>query len=102
MAVPFGWGGDSQLNYTWVHQETERFWRTASGRPTNAISFVVFAILTDGQGEMPVEIVVLELGTMQEVLRRQRVIELRDQLQQLGVVFGIRDCLFPVPGFYEV
>jgi hypothetical protein len=51
---------------------------------------------------MPVEIVVLELGTMQEVLRRQRVIELRDQLQQLGVVFGIRDCLFPVPGYYEV
>src|SRR5262249_41141228 len=76
--------------------------RQARAFPATEISFVVFAMITDGVGKMPLEVAILQLESMQEVIRRQRMIELKDQLQQVAVRFNIRDCVFPSPGIYEV
>jgi hypothetical protein len=76
--------------------------REAKSFPTDSISFIVFAILTDGAGEMPLAIVISGLDSLEQIYREERRIELTNPLQEIGSRFLIRDCVFPAAGYYEV
>jgi len=65
-------------------------------------SFFVVAWLTDGLGDLKFEVVVKHLDTDDEVARIERQLQLVDRLTDYRFTARIRDCLFPVAGYYEV
>jgi hypothetical protein len=65
-------------------------------------TFYALAWLTDGLGEMPIELLVQRLDTLEPVFRVERKLAFPDPLQELRCLVRIRDCAFPVPGYYEV
>jgi hypothetical protein len=65
-------------------------------------SFHVVAWLADGLGEMPVELVVRRLDSLDEVMRLERRLKFEDRLIDMRFTARIRDCAIPVAGYYEV
>lgn len=76
--------------------------RTVEQLPSEPISFVVFAILTDGQGEVQLEVVVQRLDTLEEISHRTLSFRFADPLKEARCLFRLRDCSFPVAGYYQV
>jgi hypothetical protein len=76
--------------------------RTVEQFPSEPIAFVVFAVLTDGLGEMPLEFVIHRLDTLQEIYRSVLSFRFTNPLQNVRCILRIRDCSFPVPGHYQV
>jgi hypothetical protein len=76
--------------------------RTVRQFPSQPFPFVVFAVLTDGFGKMPLEVAVQRLDNLDESYRRSGQIEFRTPLQQRPCIIRIRDCSFPVAGDYQV
>jgi hypothetical protein len=76
--------------------------RTVDRFPSEAVPFVVFAILSDGQGEMPLDVVVSRLDNLDIVYRRSVQCRFTDPLQAVRCIFRIRDCSFPTSGHYQV
>ncbi|HZZ77607.1 MAG TPA: hypothetical protein VFE62_03755 [Gemmataceae bacterium] len=64
--------------------------------------FYLVAWLADGLGEMPVEIVIRRLDTLDEVYRIERQLRFEDPLKDMRFIARIRDCEIPVAGYYEV
>jgi hypothetical protein len=62
--------------------------------------FNVAAWLTDGLGEMPVEVIVEKLDTLDEVYRRASRVRFDDPLKEKYLLVRIRECVFPVAGQY--
>jgi hypothetical protein len=73
--------------------------RKLSSFPGSA-DFHVVAWLADGLGEMPVEILVERLDTLDEVFRLENRLRFNDPLMDKNFVARIRDCQFPVAGQY--
>ena len=69
--------------------------------PTTA-SFHIVAWLADGLGEMPIEVIVRKLDSKDEVFRLERIMQFDDLLTDMRFTARIRDCPFPVAGYYEV
>ena len=76
-------------------------YRTAERFPRMR-SFTVFAILTDGLGEISLEIALQRLDTLDEVYRRRLAYRFTNPLQEVRFLLRIRDCSFPVLGHYLV
>jgi hypothetical protein len=64
--------------------------------------FTVYARLTDGQGELTLEVVIERLADGEEVYRRPLPLTLTGPMQEVRVRFRIVDCVFPGEGDYRL
>ena len=78
-----------------THRSVKRF-------PSEQFPFEVFSILTDGLGEMALQVLIRGLDTMDEVYQRSTTFRFPDPLQEVRFGLRIRDCSFPHAGYYEV
>jgi len=79
-----------------THRRVPRF-------PSEPFPFVVFSTLTDGLGEMPLEVRIYRLDTLEEIYRTiAATIRFTDPLQSVRFQLRIRDVSFPVSGHYNV
>ncbi len=90
---------ENTRNVTLVNCFTHR--RVASF-PSDLVPFVAFALLTDGVGEMLLELVVERLDTLEEIHRIALPAEFSNPLQTVRCTVRVRDCAFPVAGQYQV
>src|SRR5438067_843550 len=72
------------------------------GSPVELFPFVDFAILTDGLGEVPLELRIERLDTFEAIFRRVFSYRFVDPLQTIRCIIRMRDFLFPGPGEYQV
>src|SRR6266542_1706349 len=86
-------------NVTLVNSFTER---AAKQFPSEPIPFVVFALLTDGFGEVTLEVAVERLDTLEDVYRKSFRARFTEPLRASRFNYRVRDCRFPVPGDYQV
>ena len=70
--------------------------------PTGRMPFVVFAVLTDGSGEMPLDILAHRLDNYEEVYRFSYSIKFSSPLEEIRCTVRLRGCSFPVAGAYQV
>jgi hypothetical protein len=70
--------------------------------PTEPKRFVVFAALTDGQGDIQLDLMIERLDTLEEIYRESRRVGFTDRLQEVRFVLRVTDCSFPVAGPYEI
>ena len=66
------------------------------------ISFVVVAFLTDGDGEMPVNILIHRLDTFEEIYRHSTNVQFANPLRTVRLWLRIRERSFPIEGSYQV
>jgi hypothetical protein len=86
-------------NYTIVNGFSQRF---VNSFPALPFPFDVFAVLTDGQGEMLLELIIERPDNLEEIYRRQGTLELAHPLQERRCHVRVRSCTFPVPGAYQI
>jgi hypothetical protein len=70
--------------------------------PADPFPFVVFAFLTDGAGQIPLEVLIHRLDTLEDIYRRADSFHLLSRLQSWRYILRIRHCSFPVAGQYQV
>src|SRR5262245_40606282 len=70
--------------------------------PSEPRRFTVFAALTNGFGDVTLDVVVVRLDNDEEVLRQSRRLRFTDRLQEVRFLFRVTRCSFPVAGVYEV
>jgi hypothetical protein len=75
--------------------------RIVSQVPSEPFPFVVFAILTAGSGEMPIEVMIQRLDNYDEVYRIRSRYHFANPLHEVRCVVRVRDCSFPVAGHYQ-
>lgn len=78
-----------------THRTVERF-------PSEGFPFVVFAILTDGSGDIPLEVRISRLDTLDEIFRHAVSFRFTNPLHEIRCVVRIRGCSFPVSGHYHI
>jgi hypothetical protein len=64
--------------------------------------FHLVAWLTDGLGEMSVEVVIRRLDSLDEVYHLERKLRFEDRLKDMRFIARIRDCEIPVAGYHEI
>ena len=75
--------------------------RAVTRFPSETIPFVLYALLTDGLGEMPLTVVIQRLDTYDEVHRVSSRYRFGNPLHEVRCVIRIR-CSFPVAGYYQI
>jgi uncharacterized protein DUF6941 len=70
--------------------------------PSGPQQFVVFANLSDGLGDVNLELVVHRLDNFAEIFRQSKKLRFADRLQQVKFLFRVTQCSFPVSGPYQV
>ena len=58
-------------------------------------------MLTDGQGDIRLNMRIQRLDTFEEVFEQSASIRFEDPLQNIRCVFRFRECSFPIAGAYE-
>ncbi|HZT79951.1 MAG TPA: hypothetical protein VFA26_07015 [Gemmataceae bacterium] len=86
-------------NVTPVNCFTER---GAWAFPAEGIRFIAFALLTEGLGEITLELVVHRLDNFEELYRKAFSAEFANPLQTFRCLVRVRNCPFPRPGDYQV
>lgn len=76
--------------------------RTVRQVPSEPLTFSVFAMLTDGNGEIRLDLTVERLDTLNELHRRTVTARFGDQLENIRCIFRLRDFSFPVAGAYQL
>lgn len=76
--------------------------RQLSGDAPESLSFVIFTLLTNGQGTTPVEVAVHRMDDFEEVYRRDSSLNFAKPTQVVRCVVRVRDCPFPGPGVYQI
>jgi hypothetical protein len=76
--------------------------RIATRFPSEVFPFVVFALLTDGMGDIPLEVRISRLDTLDEIFRRSVSFKFTNPLSEVRCIVRIRDCSFPVSGHYQI
>jgi hypothetical protein len=76
--------------------------RTVRSFPAEPFSFTVFALLTDGLGDVTIDVVISRLDTMEDLYQRSRSYRFTDPLDTVRVTVRVRDFSFPEPGRYRV
>lgn len=69
--------------------------------PSEPFPFVLFAILTNGAGQMPLKVSIQRLDTLDEIYQRSVSLRIAHPLQEVRCLFRIRNCSFPVSGHYS-
>ncbi len=70
--------------------------------PSDPIPFVVLAVLTDGSGEMPLEVIIHRLDTLEEIYRVTQSYRFDSPLHEVRFILRIRGFSFPVAGHYQI
>jgi hypothetical protein len=70
--------------------------------PSEPQRFSVFALLTDGFGDVGLEVVIANLANDEEVYRESQRLRFGNPLQQVRFIYRITRCAFPAAGVYEV
>ena len=70
--------------------------------PPEPMSFVLLAYLTDGIGEIKLEVVIEQLDTLEEIHRRALTVRFGNPLEEMRCQFQFRNFLFPVVGGYQI
>ena len=69
--------------------------------PSPPQRFSAFAVLTDGEGDVTMDMVVYRLDTFEEVYSQSAVVHFPDRLTEVRVLFRFRQLIFPVAGRYQ-
>lgn len=77
-------------------------YRQAERFPSEPIPFVVFALLTDGFGEVTLEVGIERLDTMADIYRRAAKAQFKESLDSVRFIHRVRNCSFPISGDYQV
>ncbi len=77
-------------------------YRKVRGFPSEVQSFTVLAFLTDGLGEIELEVVLQDLDNMEELYRVGRRVIFNSPLNEYRFLFRFRDISFPTEGAYEI
>jgi hypothetical protein len=85
-------------NTTIVSTFTKMF---ADEFPSPPERFALAAVLTGGQGEGTLDLVITRLDTDEETYSIRRQLRFPGRLAEVQVVFHLRDCSFPAPGQYD-
>jgi hypothetical protein len=86
-------------NVTLVNCFTDR---TAERFPTDPIVFTAFAFLSDGVGNVPMELVIERLDTLEVIHRVWFAVEFGSPLQTVRCSIRVRRLECPVAGHYQV
>ena len=86
-------------NITAVNCFARRELRDFSSEP---ITFAVLGFLTDGQGEIDLEIVVEQADNTEVIHRVRRRFRFAHPLEEYRCYFRLRDFSFPSEGVYEI
>lgn len=70
--------------------------------PSERQRFSVFALLTDGQGDIELTLVIEGLDQGEEVYRESRPLRFPGPLKEVRFLFRVTTCSFPVAGRYDV
>jgi hypothetical protein len=76
-------------------------YRTVSSFPSE-FPFVVFCVLTDGMGDIAIEVVIHHLANMDEVFQTTMTHRFIGPLDNVRCILRIRNCSFPSAGEYNV
>ena len=74
--------------------------RAVSEFPSGPQKFDVFAALTDGMGDVTIDLTVTHLETDQEIYTRRFPFRFPDPLKVVHLYFQVRACDFPAQGNY--
>jgi hypothetical protein len=69
--------------------------------PAIPAPFCVYTVLTDGLGDVNLDIVVSRCDTLEEIYTRAFRVTFNDPLRQLRLWWQVGSCRFPVPGPYQ-
>ena len=70
--------------------------------PSKPFPFVVLATLTNGAGDVELEVAVQRLDNLDVSYKRTRRIRFPGPMQEIRYIFRVRDCSFPIPGYYQI
>jgi hypothetical protein len=70
--------------------------------PSGPRPFTVFAILTDGLGEVALSLKIARLDTFEEIYSRTTAIAFTNPLSEIRMFRRVASCSFPVPGRYQI
>ncbi len=76
--------------------------RAQESFPTPAQSFTVYAVLTDGLGDMTLSLSVAPLDTLVPMATHSRKVKFTNPLQELRLLASTKSFSFPKPGRYQV
>src|SRR5947209_6968397 len=76
--------------------------RKVESFPSEPQRFAVFALLTDGQGDIDLTLVIERLDTGEEIYRQSRSLRFPDPLKEVRFLFRVQTCSFPVASRYDV
>jgi hypothetical protein len=76
--------------------------RSVARVPSEPLSFYVLAFLTDGVGDVELDLVIERLDTLEGVHRRTATLRFGDSLREYRYLIHVRDCIFPVQGGYQI
>ena len=71
------------------------------GFPSRPDRIAFSAVLTGGEGEGTVDLVLTHLESDEEAYRMRRMLRFPGRLAEVQIAFHIRDCSFPSPGQYD-
>ena len=86
-------------NPTFINSFSTRVVRSI---PSEPLTFMVCATLTNGQGNIPLEVRIDRLDTMETIRFRQGTATFDDPMVERRLSHTIRDLSFPVAGAYQV
>jgi hypothetical protein len=69
--------------------------------PATPHPFSVFAVLTDGIGDVTIDLSVTQLATNEEVAIHQGRMRFPDKLAEVSYHARLHHCTFPAPGVYQ-
>jgi len=68
----------------------------------NDVRFTVVALLSDGEGDIPMTVCIERLDTVETIYLFSHTFTFRDRMQEVRFVLRVENCEFPVPGIYEI
>jgi hypothetical protein len=70
--------------------------------PTVLPPFCAYALLSDSEGRVPIELTITHLGTSAEVYTARHVLTFPDRLTEVHCIMRINDCEIKAPGVHQV
>ena len=70
--------------------------------PSEPHRFIAFAVLTDGLGEVVIDLAIEHLEEGGEIYRQSQTLRFTDPLQEVRFILRITQCSFPAAGVYEI
>ena len=76
-------------------------WRQVQSIPSEPLTFIIHALLTDGEGKVPLVVRIDRLDTMETIITRHGTVTFPDPMAEMRLSQTMRDVEFPVAGAYQ-